>query len=232
MDSVGVLHNELLDEFSPYLENISSYEDLITIGEPILNIGSEYQICIENMQIIGSAYRNYGMSYLSEMVDSLSSNSYIGEQASEDLLDIAELLEAKFNYIQENGSYLSSGQLDSVYDFIEDALLELENSFVNHSYDTQIEENIVLSTISVARHSFEYWSDVSVASDHPYYSYLENMNGTLKTNGKFLGAVLAGVIGNATGALIGALGGANPLTIGGMAAFSSVCAVIIYLDNV
>ena len=130
LDSVGIVHNQLLDEFSPYLESISSFNDLTTIGEPILNIGSEYQICNENMQIIGSAYRNYGMSYFSEMVDSLSSNNYIGEQAREDLLDSAELLEAKFNYIQENGSYLSSGQLDSLYDFIDDALLELENNFL------------------------------------------------------------------------------------------------------
>jgi hypothetical protein len=215
-DYVGALHNQGLDYF---INNYQNYPALIKVK----NGKKEFSLH-EMWKIVGDFGRDNNIQGLRQLTLNPHFRNAMNNELKNGMPSIQSHLSSNaYNYyLQIRNSIKLSSELgnssspvcQSRLGYCVDASRQIEEVIMNDNIISAEEKVLLLSTASIARHSFAYWTMVWGDANDTWWNftngYKETPDGPSQTakddvDGLIGGAVTGGLLGGAAGGILGGI---------------------------
>lgn len=229
-DSVGIVHNLIMQEVITLQGNLYEVCDSSSFSEELIDVISE-SIC------------NVGWNTPSSNCEAYYDTNIVNMNNFQDnYTDLDDLMD---DFISTSAKNKANELLDIILDDltlneIKDDIEIWEEEVNNTTTFTTTENQILLATSSVARHSLTYWHSVSNNPNHAWRYDMSCSGSSMKIGNRYLVSEEWQTIGyaDATGALKGGLyaaftgGGILAGAAAGAGAYSITAAITVYWDDI
>lgn len=110
-----------------------------------------------------------------------------------------------------------------LFDYLTNNLTNLEQSFITRTFQSEQNRMLVLGAVSTAINSTAFWRDANTNAHHPYHAVMNKLKKKPCRFWCWVGRIGQVVMGDAVGAVLGAVrGGTGGAIVGGAAASGAV----------
>lgn len=223
LDSLGIIHNDILEKFTIYLEEDYLDGDFVDVIFPSNDFNSNVASALNKACDSTPYFSTSSVQLQKDLQDSLNLNNWFSSSNYSTMFsDVEDVLKNHvttkdslytINLMNDIKDIILQGTTNDVFDELETAINLHESLILAQSWDSS--EVFALGAIAVAKHSTQFWKDFFTA---PYGKKVK-YNNLLYSNGEkalIVGANAAGaIVGSIKGAIVGSALSPSADTIGG-----------------